>query len=178
MTAVDWDRVWRFAELRWRCGTSAGFVAACTGDAGRARAAAELGARAYAIAPLDLRALEAIAEELAVMERELEGHPLRPVDPAPDEFDRIIREHARDVLRTLLPDGHQYQREYTRSSLDYHFRLLCHLPGLDPATHRDAHYLYGRATMALDLGHAAAFGRAYARLRALWEANRPEEEDV
>ncbi|WP_051836699.1 hypothetical protein [Streptomyces sp. NRRL WC-3742] len=176
MTAVDRDLVWRFAELRWRCGTSAGFVAACTGDARRARTAAELGTRAYAVAPLDLRALEAIAEELAVMERELDDHPLKPVDPAPDELDRIIREHARDVLRPLLPDGHQQHWEYTRSSLDYHFRLLCGLPDLDPAAHRDAHYLYGRATMALDLGHSAAFGRAYAQLRALWEANRPEDD--
>ncbi|MFE6944661.1 hypothetical protein [Streptomyces chartreusis] len=55
----------------------------------------------------------------------------------------------------------------TRLSLDVHYQALCRARGLDRRTREDAFYVYGRGTMALDLGHRRAAEREAARLRRL-----------
>ncbi|MFC5215679.1 hypothetical protein [Streptomyces coerulescens] len=167
---VWWERAWRIAELRQRGDVLAAFVAAC-GGAERAWQARELAAEvcglAYAGGDLDaaedaVRTLQAWADDLA-------DHPYRPGEPRPDAADRLTRDHFKDVLRETLTTPARDWMSGTRLSLDVHYQALCRARGLDPRIREDARYLYGRGTMALDLGHRAAAQREAARLRQLRE---------
>ncbi|MFG1668179.1 hypothetical protein [Streptomyces sp. Y7] len=165
---VSFGRAWRIAALRQRGVGPAAFVAACGGrDEERSRQARELATGvctlAYDGGDLDaaedaLRTLEAWADDLG------DHHPYRPGAPRPDAADRLTRDHFKDVLREALTTPARDWMSGTRLSLDVHYNALCRARGLDPRVREDAFSLYGRGTMALDLGRREA-----ARLRQLRE---------
>ncbi|MEV8089094.1 hypothetical protein [Streptomyces nigra] len=163
-------RGWRVAELRQRGGVLAAFVAACCEDEKRARAARRLGARLAGFAPADRTAAE---EAVATLERwadDLADHPYRPVDPRPDEADRQTRDHYKDIQHERLTVAARDWRKGARLSLDVYLSQLSRARGLDPRVLEDAYYLYGRGTMALDLGDRATAVREAGRLRKLRDA--------
>ena len=164
-------RAWRVAELRQRGGVLAAFVAACCEDDGRARAARDLGARLAAYGPADRWQAE---EAVATLERwagDLADHPYRPAAPRPDEADRQTRDHFKDIQHERLTTAARDWRSGTRLSLDVYLSQLSRVRGLDPWVREDVYYLYGRGTMALDLGDRATAARETARLRALRDAH-------
>ncbi|MGW4083961.1 hypothetical protein ACWEGS_13090 [Streptomyces sp. NPDC004822] len=164
-------RGWRVAELRQRGGVLASFVAACCDDGKRAGAARDLGARLAAYGPADRWEAE---DAVATLERwagDLEDHPYHPGVPRPDESDRQTRDHYKDVQRDRLTTAARNWRSGTRLSLDVDLSQLCRVRGLDPRVREDAYYLYGRGTMALDLGDQATAAREAARLQELRDAH-------
>ncbi|MFE4574762.1 hypothetical protein [Streptomyces chartreusis] len=169
---VWWERAWRIAELRQRGDVLAAFVAAC-GDGERARQARELaaGVCGLAYAGGDLDAAEDTVRTLEEWADDLEDHPYRPGAARPDAADRLTRDHFKDVLREALTVPARDWMSATRLSLDVHYQALCRAHGLDRRTREDAFYVYGRGTMALDLGHRAAAERETARLRQLRETS-------
>ncbi|MDI9831918.1 hypothetical protein [Streptomyces sp. KAU_LT] len=164
-------RGWRVAELRQRGGVLAAFVAACCDDEKRARAARDLGARLTAYGPADRWEAE---EAVATLERwagDLEDHPYHPGVPRPDESDRQTRDHFKDVQRDRLTTAARNWRSGTQLSLDVYLGQLSRVRGLAPCVREDVYYLYGRGTMALDLGDRATAARVTARLRELRDAH-------
>lgn len=73
------------------------------------------------------------------------------------------------MLREALTTPARDWMSGTRLSLDVHYNALCRARGLDPRVREDAFSLYGRGTMALDLGRCGAAQREAARLRQLRE---------
>ncbi|MFE5188715.1 hypothetical protein [Streptomyces sp. NPDC056628] len=164
-------RAWRVAELRQRGGVLAAFVAACCEDGERARAARDLGARLAAYGPADRWEAEKAVATLERWADALEDHPYHPGVPRPDESDRQTRDHFKDVQRDRLTVAARDWRAGARLSLDVYLGQLRRLRGLDPCVREDAYYLYGRGTMALDLGDRATAARETARLRELRDAH-------
>ncbi|MEV7021197.1 hypothetical protein [Kitasatospora sp. NPDC093558] len=161
---MDTELAWQVAELRWRCGTLAGFVASCTDVEGRAREAARLAGEAFGADPGDLAALQVMHDVLAGWAEELGDHPHRPTDRRPDEADRRVRDHLKDVLRTHLPVATRDRVAAVQLSLDVDFDVLRRLGTLSGQEREDVHYVYGRATAALDLGHVQEAERGAKRL--------------
>ncbi|MFD8086435.1 hypothetical protein ACFV4F_32595 [Kitasatospora sp. NPDC059722] len=164
---MDMEQAWQAAELRWRCGTLAGFVAACTDVEGRAREAARLAGEVFATDPGDVAALQAIHGVLATWADELGDHPHRPAVRRPEEADRRIRDHLKDVLRTRLPVTARDRLAAVQLSLDVDFDVLRRLRTLSAEEREDVFYVYGRATAALDLGHLDEAERGAKHLDAL-----------
>ncbi|MGW2255904.1 hypothetical protein ACWCXH_38040 [Kitasatospora sp. NPDC001660] len=161
---MDMERAWQAAELRWQCGTLAGFVAACTDVEGRAREAAEPARKAFATDPGDVEGLQEIHSVLTRWAEELEDHPHRPAARRPDETDRRVRDHLKDVLRTHLPAATRDRSAAVQLALDVDFDVLRRLRTLSCEEREDVFYVYGRATAALDLGHVEEAEHAAKRL--------------
>ncbi|GAA2449008.1 hypothetical protein [Streptomyces macrosporus] len=164
---MDRERAWRFAELLRQGSVLSAFVAACADGEERAREARELGARVFAADPADLEAVEGIVETLTEWAEELADHPHRPDEPRPDEADRQVRDFLKDVLRDELSSRARDWMSRTELALEVNFLALRGMRTPAPRTREDAFYLYGRATMALDLGYRAAAERGAESLREL-----------
>lgn len=170
-TAMQW--AWRAAELRQRGGALAAFVAACTEDTEQAGRARELAARLVASDAADLEAAEDIVSTLARWAEDLADHPCHPGESRPDEADRLVRDHVKDVLRAHLSAIERDWMSGTKLSLNVYFFALRRARGLDARTREDVFYIYGRGTTALDLGHRAAAQREVNRLRELRDRYAP-----
>lgn len=164
---MDMEHAWKIAGLRQQIGTLSAFVAACTDDSERKRNATRLAQQAFASDPADLAAVQEIAWTLAEWAEDLHDHSCHPVEPRPDEADRQVRDHVKDVLHSHLPGDTRDWISGTKLFLDVAFRALSRLPTLDPRTREDAFYIYGRGTMALDFGHRGAAERELERLRKI-----------
>ncbi|WP_367038365.1 hypothetical protein [Streptomyces sp. Je 1-332] len=167
---TDMEQAWQVAELRWRSNTLSAFVAACSRDEERARQARELAQQALECNPDDIEAIQEIQEivwTLADSAEDLADHPHYPSEPRPDETDRLVRDHLKDILRNHLPTEARDWMSGTQLFLDVDFHALRQLPALDSRVREDVFYTYGRATMALDLGNRQAAERELERLREL-----------
>lgn len=164
---TDMGQAWQVAELRWRSNTLSTFVAACSQDEERARRARELAQQALESNLDDVEAIQEIVWTLADSAEDLADHPHYPIEPRPDEADRLVRDHLKDILRNRLPTEARDWMSGTQLSLDVDFHALRHLPALDSQVREDIFYTYGRATMALDLGNQEAAERELDRLQEL-----------
>jgi hypothetical protein len=164
---VDFQRAWQLAELRWWSSALAAFVVAYTADEERAREAAQI---ADSACSSDVEGLEVVRErvqKLAVWAGELADHPHYPAESRPDEADRQVRDHLKDIVRDHLPAEFRDWMSGTQLSLDVTFQALRDASALDPRARQDAFYLYGRATMALEVGDRETAERELERLRDL-----------
>lgn len=172
---MDMGRVWLTAETRQRISTLATFVAAFSGDEERRREAERLTERAFATDLADLEEIQEIVWTLTIWAEDLAGHPHYPTDPRIDEADRRIRDHVKDILRDRVPHETLRWMLHTQFSLDVTFLSLRRAPTLDPRTREDAFYIYGRATVSLDLGHREAAERGLELLQELREKHAPRK---
>ncbi|MGW1952236.1 hypothetical protein ACWCPI_05640 [Streptomyces sp. NPDC001920] len=161
------ERAWRFAELRQRGGALAAFVAACAESRERAERASTSAVRLMSCGPSELDEAEDIVRTLTDWADDLADHPHHPGEPRPDEADRLVRDHVKDVLRDRLTVEARNWMSRTKLSLDVCFFQLRRVRGLDPRIREDVFYIYGRGTMALDSGRREAAEREVRRLREL-----------
>ncbi|MQY05596.1 hypothetical protein [Actinomadura macrotermitis] len=167
---MDFDRARRLAELRRRSAALSAFVAACAGDRERAREAGRLAGQVFAADLADVEAAEEAAETLARWADDLREHPHRPTEPGPEEADLRMRDHLKDVVRDHLPVEFRDWMSEARLSLEFGFRAMSRAS--DPRIREKAAYIYGRGTMALELGHREAADRELERLRELEDDQR------
>ncbi|MFJ3881276.1 hypothetical protein ACIPW5_27990 [Streptomyces sp. NPDC090077] len=96
------------------------------------------------------------------------GHPHHPDAGRPAEQDARTWDHAKDMPRADLAPGDPRLHEagMLRDQVVRTLRRIDDHPDADERARQDAHYLAGRAAMALALGHVPA---------ARWELGRVQE---
>jgi leucyl-tRNA synthetase len=162
---MDMEQAWELADLWWRSNALSTFVAAYTNDADRAREARQLCDQLFGADSVDLAAAEDIVSTLDGWAWELADQVPAPAEPRPDEADRQVRDYVKDVSRDRVPRELREWAERTQSFLDFIFKALIRGQALPAWVREDVRYVYGRATMAIDLGHRAAAERELERLR-------------
>jgi hypothetical protein len=165
------DGTWEFANLRRQANYLGTFVAACTDDPKRAREARRLAEQAFEPDPKSFYNLRQIVRQLAEWAKELADHPHRPPNPRPDMEDRQTRDYVKDLLQENSSANKRNELSGLQLSLDVAYDALRRMRTLDATTREDASYLYGRATMAIDLGQLTAAGRELLRLKELKKAH-------
>ncbi|WP_327070249.1 hypothetical protein [Kitasatospora sp. NBC_01302] len=161
--------IWQRAEVSRRLDVLSGFIAMCVAgedDARRRLAQLVAGADAALSAlPPDLVVASEYLDELVWWaDTEWADHPFRPVEARPDEADRQMRDHAKDLRYASLPVRVRDEMGRIELSLEVRLLALCRQPGLGCRIRQDVYYIAGRAAMALDLGHLEAAEREIRRM--------------
>lgn len=162
--------VWRRATAAKRIDVQAGYLAARCADDPAAERELEnlLDAARSALTLGQLSSAELLVAELVGWAQSWPDDPLRPQDPRPAEFDRQVRDYVKDDRREFLSRDERDSAADLQLSLDVALRSANRAcAGHSDHGLQDAYYLYGRATMALDLGHHEAARRELNRLCAL-----------
>ncbi|MGW6981194.1 hypothetical protein ACWGE1_17360 [Streptomyces sp. NPDC054932] len=163
--------IWRLAEAAQQIDLLAGFLATRPGDgpATRREPAESAGAGRAAVAAGHLGEALDHLDDLREHAARWAGHPHHPGEPAAAEHDARVWDYAKDLLRAELRP--QEAKVATARRMLTELRLLqreiCTRPEADARARADAHYLAGRAAMAVELGRPGAARRELARLRAL-----------
>lgn len=169
----DAYEVWRLADAAREIEELAGFLAsrrpATPQDRlDRDEAARRAASGRAAVAAGDLGAALDRCLDLRDLAHPWTGHPHHPDTLRPAERDARAWDHAKDMPRADLPPGHPRLHEagMLRDEVARTVERLHDHPDVDERTRQDAHYLAGRAAMALALGHVPA---------ARWELGRIQE---
>lgn len=167
---AELDATWEFANLYRQANHLGTFVAACTDNPERAHEARRLLEQAFASTPKSFYNLRQIVIQLDEWAKELADHPHRPPNPRPDAEDRQTRDHVKDLLQEKWSSNTRNELSGLQLSIDVAFDTLRRMR-LDATTRQDAPYLYGRATMAMDLGQFTVARRELLRLQELKKAH-------
>ncbi|MFC5148765.1 hypothetical protein [Streptomyces aureoversilis] len=195
---AEMDEAWQKSEVLQRVDVLAGFLASRYpgggdggGDAGRDGDAGEgAGARGDGAAAARRRVAETAAaarraledddldearrrmDDLAYEAEAWADHPHFPPAPSHYETDARVHDYAKDLARGFLSSKRRDDLATIRLSFTVsRSRLirLCHLTARD---RQDFHYVCGRISMSLDLGHVDTARRELARLREIEERYR------
>ncbi|MCQ8771857.1 hypothetical protein [Streptomyces telluris] len=112
------------------------------------------------------------ADDLAHEAEAWAGHPHFPPAPSHYDADARVHDYAKDLARGFLSSKHRDDLATIRLSLTVcrsRIIRLCHLTARD---RQDFHYICGRISMCLDLGHVETARRELARLREIDERYR------
>ncbi|MEU7131941.1 hypothetical protein [Streptomyces sp. NPDC046261] len=157
-------------EVSKRIDVLAGYLAWRYGDDADARRKAA-GTAALGREALEESDIELARRHLADLEAEAEesaDDPHYPCEPRAYEADAQVRDYVKDELRGRMAAKTRADRDGIRLSIDVtRNRLLFKAPALTTLDRHDVHYICGRATMALDLGHMDAARRERDRLREI-----------
>lgn len=163
---------WQLAELEQQVDAYSSFLDACpwtdTAVRLRCRDLADSARKALSLGMLDEGRF--FSGQLVEHAWEWRHRPGYPDVCRPEEADGRARDLVKDVLRRgdFAPIFRKQVSDLKLSIEVTYGRLIRH-PDLDQCVRGGVGYVYGRATMALDLGHFAAAQRELARLRGMYE---------
>ena len=170
----DTYTVWQLARLEQRIHAYASFLEACPWPDDEARRS-YLNVVDLAQAELALGNVGEVQDCLWSLVEWAEPWRTRPGFPevrSATQADRLARDLVKDHLRPQFPVWFRDRISSLKLSIDVTFNRLDSRSDLDRATRDELFYVYGRATMALDLGHIQAAEGELLRLKEVDEGDQ------
>lgn len=167
----DTYRVWQLAKLEQQIDAYSSFLEACPWPDEQTRFSCRLAVEAArsGLARGSIDELQELLADLIYLAEDWRHRPGFPEARSAAEADRLARDRVKDHLRAEFPVQFRDRIGSLKLSIDVTYNRLSGDSRLDRCMRDDVFYTYGRATMALDLGHVRAAEQELARLEAIYE---------
>lgn len=163
--------VWRLARVEQRIDAYASFLESCPWPDDEARRCFRrvVDAARTALALGDIGYAQDWLADLVGLAEDWRVRPGFPEVRSAAQSDRLARDLVKDHLRLEFPTWFRDRIGALRLSIDVTYSRLSCRSDLDRCLRDELFYMYGRATMALDLGNIQAAEEELSRLRAIDE---------
>jgi len=165
----DTYAVWRLANLEQQIDAHTSFLEACPWPDEQTRFSCRLAVEAArsGLVRGSIGELSDLLADLIYLAEAWRDRPGFPEARSASEADRLARDRVKDHLRAEFPAQFRDRIGALKLSIDVTYNRLSCDSRLDRPTRYDVMYMYGRATMALDLGHVQAAEQELTRLKAI-----------